>query len=274
MGAVLGLASGKGKLHIASAMGPYPLRLLGMPGRSPEGPISRLLKKQGINLFGFKREERGYRCHITIGFASEVQRTSVSILLSQRRHPGINRGQPISVTYVWDNPPNACFTCYHPDNELGYSLSHPKGKGNRGAQCPNRTEVCSLCHSNTYQIQGCGLEFKHQRIAPQDHFTVKQSSLSEGALASLGEASSRTGTESVASSSLSTSQVRKFLRSSEECPFVSHLYFILNSQQKTSPTNQSASNVDINIRGVHVLCILMATLTSTALICANTTQPV
>jgi hypothetical protein len=55
--------------------------------------------------------------------------------------------------------------------------------------CPNKNDVCSLCHCNSHQISGCGLEFKHQRVAPQAHFVVEQSSsLSEGALSALGGA--------------------------------------------------------------------------------------
>ena len=263
MGAVLGLASGKGKLHIASAMGPYVLQLVEMPGRSPEGPISRLLSKHGITLFGFKREEKGYRCTISLGFSSDPQRTSASILLSRRRHPGINRGHPIQVSYVWDKPVSACATCYHPDNQQGYSL-HPKEPGSKAPVCPNKNDVCSLCHRNSHQISGCGLEFKHQRVAPQAHFVVEQSSsLSEGALSALGGAGSRTGAASVASSSLSTSQVRKFLPSSDE-----GMHSNLKIPSITTHQMKSNDTDDMNRvhRGLTSICLLSSTLTFLVLV--------
>ena len=137
MGTVLGLVSGKGKLHIASAMGPYVLQLVEMPGRSPEGPISRLLLKHGITLFGFKREEKGYRCTISLGFSSDPQRTSASIYspvdVTQESIEGTRYRYPTSGT----NPStHARFATIRTTNRA--TLITPKSQEPRHRYAPTR----------------------------------------------------------------------------------------------------------------------------------------
>ena len=211
VGRILELASSKGDFAISAAVGRFPLDIRNLPPRTSEGPFTRLLRAHDITKAGFKRTEMGWKCVVRIGFPSEDMRTSASILLSRRAHPGINGGKPLEVSYVWDVPKLTCPICYHPDHPEGFSRNHPKERGARKAKCPNKESVCSLCHKNDHLIAECGMEFKHQRVATQSHFSVAQSSLSEGALATLGGVQPRSNaTASVAESIHSTSQVRPF----------------------------------------------------------------
>jgi hypothetical protein len=186
VGTILELASTKGDFAISAAVGRFPLDIRNLPPRTSEGPFTRLLRAHDITKAGFKRTEMGWKCVVRIGFPTEDMRTSASILLSRRAHPGINGGKPLEVSYVWDVPKLTCPICYHPDHPVGFSRNHPKERGSRKAKCPNKESVCSLCHKNDHLIAECGMEFKHQRVATQSHFSVAQSSLSEGALATLG----------------------------------------------------------------------------------------
>jgi hypothetical protein len=112
---------------------------------------------------------------------------------------------------VWDVPKLNCPICYHPDNPEGYSRNHLKERGSRKPKCPNKESVCSLCHKNDHRILECGMEFKHQRVATQAHFSVAQSSLSEGALATLGGIQPTVNAAaSVVESVHSTTQIRPF----------------------------------------------------------------
>jgi hypothetical protein len=89
--------------------------------------------------------------------------------------------------------------------------------GNRFPVCPNRNEVCFLCHKKGHNISSCGYEFKYQRVATQEHFVVEQNSISEGALATLGgvKSSNAAASHASAASRHSSSNVRKFLSSDE-----------------------------------------------------------
>jgi hypothetical protein len=98
MGAVLGNAASKCELAVQATMGPFPLDILKLPTRTKEGPIKRLLLKHNIDLAGFRRTGNGWMCNVRIGFPSEPMRTSAAILLSRRRHVGINDGKTLKVS--------------------------------------------------------------------------------------------------------------------------------------------------------------------------------
>jgi hypothetical protein len=186
VGKVLQLSAGKGRLSIAAAMGEFRIRLIDMPSRSPEGPFTRLLEEHNITLQRFVRKEKGNRCNIIIGFDNSHAQMSAAILLSRRKHPSINHGGTITATLVWDVLKNCCMICYHPDNPAGFSKGHSKPMGNRFPVCPNKHEVCFLCHKQGHTISSCGYDFKYQRVATQEHFVINQNVISEGALAGLG----------------------------------------------------------------------------------------
>jgi hypothetical protein len=104
VGSILQLASSKGDFAISAAVGRFPLDIRNFPPRTSEGPFTRLLRTHDIEKAGFKRTEMGWKCMVRIGFPNENMRTSASILLSRRKHPGINGGKPLEVSYVWDVP--------------------------------------------------------------------------------------------------------------------------------------------------------------------------
>ena len=251
MGSVLGNAASKGELAISATMGPFPLDIQELPSRTMEGPITRLLQKHGLEPAGFKRTGGGWKCSVRIGFPSEPMRTSAAILLSRRCHPGINGGKPLQVVYVWDVPSKECTQCYHPDNPPGFSL-HPRKKGGGKSVCPNITAVCALCHNHDHVIAGCGKEYKHQRVANQQHFEVTQSSLTAGSLASLGMDSKAQSSKapSIAKSVHSTSQVRNFF-SDEGTPT------LLTSFTNTPP--QTASKRDRHYPAQDLAALLIPT---------------
>jgi hypothetical protein len=171
VGSILELASSKGDFAVSAAVGRFPLDVLNLPPRTSEGPFTRLFRIHGVDKAGFKRTEMGLKCRVRIGFTNEDMRPRASILLSRRMHSGINGGKPLEVSYVWDIHKQECQKCYHPDHPAGFSR-HPKERGARKAKCPNQETVCSLCHKNDHLIAGCGMEFKHQRVVNQPHFTV------------------------------------------------------------------------------------------------------
>ena len=111
-------------------------------------------------VLGFLRREKGNRSTITVGFGSDGDQMSAAMLLSRRKHHGINRGQPITLSLVWDVPTGHCHICYHPDNPQGYSRGHSKPTGQRYAVCPNTEDVCFLCHRQGHSIAECGYEYK------------------------------------------------------------------------------------------------------------------
>ena len=217
VGEVLQLQAGKGELAIAAAMGEYRIRLINMPSRSPEGPFTRILEKHNITLQGFMRKEKGNRSSIVLGFDNSNAQMSASILFSRRKHPTINYGQTITATLEWDVPKGCCIICYHPDNPAGFSTGHSKRMGNGFQICPNKHDVCFLCHKQGHNISSCGYEYKYSRVATQEHFVINQTAISEGALASLGgvKASRAAASHASAASRKSSSNVRKFLSSDE-----------------------------------------------------------
>ena len=181
-GAVSSHAASLGKMAYAEALGPFPLDIINLPGRTADASLLRVLEDHDIEWQGTKTRVNGYRCTITIGFADPETQIKAAKLFSRKKINGINRNQPLRIAVVWDVPQGYCRNCYNPDNAASFSQGHSRGGKNK-KRCPNMDNICPICKSTDHAIINCPFEETKLIAVKKENVMYEAPTLSAAALA-------------------------------------------------------------------------------------------
>ena len=218
-GAVSSHAASLGKMAYAEALGPFPLDIINLPGRTADASLLRVLEEHDIEWQGTKTRVNGYRCTITIGFSDPESQIKAAKLFSRKKFSGINRNQPLRIAVVWDVPQGHCRSCYNPDNADNFSRGHSKGGKNK-KRCPNLDNICLICKSTAHAIINCPFEETKLIAVKKENVMYEAPTLSAAALAGRDKEKTKAKSSKAASArsygSLSLNRFRGYNASSSD----------------------------------------------------------
>ena len=139
-----------GKLRLKEGQGRYALELICLPSGVDQGTLERFLGQKEIDYSGLQaRPNSGATVTWTIGFDDNLLRTEASKQLGNAIVPHLsNRPLRINVKQL-TMPRGMCNICFHESNSLD-NMRH------MWRDCPNRRNVCTVCHKDSHTTNECG----------------------------------------------------------------------------------------------------------------------